>query len=399
MGTAIFPPFKVNEVGVTYPRDASFSLYLNTTERDLVRSLAESINNSPPPVQEISTPLTSSMGRKFSRAQRNGELDVFRAERYFNEIINDKKDGSSLVVLRKNGDGRGINQNRHHRREKRDDLSSRSNMSSASRLKPQTPSIKSEGSFSTQIGLLLPKKGSVGHKIFSGFQCKGSCLDKKSVYTTNTHQMVQSSPSSYQGKGNGYRKSRLPHQGHFAFPIIDTASLHLDQPRKSMEVFGLHQQCNQEIAQNPERKISILSWDAIPNSPTTTTCTISSTKKTSHCPSTARVEDDVDVCSYASSDLFEIDNLLGVPCSNASTPYYAPSEGSIEWSVVTASAVDNFSAFSDHDDHQKFTMPTERSKNITIERRKMQRSATSGGKFLGCASHKAVAVVGNYNQP
>ncbi|KNA20410.1 hypothetical protein SOVF_052340 [Spinacia oleracea] len=406
MATAIFSPYKANEGVVTYPRDASFSSYLDTTERDFVRTLTKSINNSPSPTRETSSPRISSVGRNLSRVQRSGESDVFRAERYFNEKISDKKGGRSHVVQKRD--------NGHpHRREKiRDDFlqrkSSRSNISSS--VKSPTPSLKSEVSFNSQIGfLLLPKKGSVGHKIFSGFQCKGSCLSKKSVYTHQ--QMVQSSsPKLYQGNGNRNgnenRKSRLSDQDqeHFAFPIIDTTTLHLNRSRKSMEVFGSihHQLGKEEIEQNLERKLSILAWDAIPTSPTTTTSctppfTISLAKKTS--------QDDEDVCcSDASSDLFEIETLSGVPGSPTSTPY-APSEGSIEWSVVTASAVDNFSTFSDE---HEFTFPREwererereRSKNNTMEKRKMQiRSSNSGsGMFLGCTSHKALDVVRNYNQ-
>uniref|UniRef100_A0A803M173 Uncharacterized protein n=1 Tax=Chenopodium quinoa TaxID=63459 RepID=A0A803M173_CHEQI len=332
MATAIYSPYKGNEGGVTYPRDASFSSYLDTAERDFVRTLAESINNSPTPSREVSTPRAMIVGRNNSRAQRSGESDVFGAERYFNEKIgDDRKSGRSHVVV--------------------------------------------------------PSKGG------------GSCFDKKSVYTTNTtHQKPQSSPKSYQGNENGYRKSRSTHhQEHFAFPIIDTASFHLDQPKKSIDVFGIHQLGKQEIEHNLERKLSILSWDAIPNSPTTP-FTISLAKKTTS-PS-VRTEDDEDVCSDASSDLFEIGNLSGVPGSQTSTPYYAPSERSIEWSVVTASAADNFSSFSDHDDDHKSTIPRHRShKNITLERKKVQRNSNSGGMFLGCTSHKAVDVIRNYHQP
>ncbi|KMS97468.1 hypothetical protein BVRB_5g126680 [Beta vulgaris subsp. vulgaris] len=407
MATTIFSPYRANDTGLNYPRDASFSSYLDTTERDFVKSLAESIN-SPSSIREISTPRRS-MGRNISRVQRSGGSDVFGAERYFNEKIDDKKGSSNLVSSK---DGVSGNNKHRCRREKRDDLferkSSTSKISTSSSFKSPTPSLKSEGSFNnSQIGFLLQKKGSVGHKIFSGFQCKGSCFNKKSVYTTNTHQTIQSSPKSYQGNNNvnnnGYRKSRLPHhQEHFAFPIIDTASFHLDHPRKSMEVFGLHSLGKQEIIShnNLEKKLSILAWDAIPNTPSSP-FTISLKKKSSTTSSPTiivRTDQDEDVCSVASSDLFEIENLSGAPCSQASTPYYAPSEASIEWSVVTASAADNFSAFSDYDD-EKIAIPRQRSKNITMENKKVQRSSNSGGMFLGCTSHKAVDVVQNYNLP
>ena len=55
---------------------------------------------------------------------------------------------------------------------------------------------------------------------------------------------------------------------------------------------------------------------------------------------------------------------------------------------------------SDYDD-EKISIRSTRertiSKNFSNDRRKMQRSSNSGGIFLGCTSHKAVDVVGNYN--
>ncbi|KAL2935154.1 Protein PHYTOCHROME KINASE SUBSTRATE 3 [Bienertia sinuspersici] len=338
MGTAILSPYNSNKGGGTYPRDASFSSYLDTAERDYVRSLAISIN-SQSPTQNNST-RQKHVGSNNFRARRSGELDVFGADRYFSEMIKDSP------LPRKDGD-KGSTRHKHHRREKykRDDIletkSSKSNFSSSS-LKSPTSSLKSQGSFNSQIGLLLPKKVFVGHKLFSGFQWKGSCFDKKSICTINTNQMVQSPPKSYQGN----RKNRLSHQEHFAFPVIDTvSSLDHDKSNKPMDVFGFHQLGKQEITHNLDTKFSILAWNAIPNSPITTpSYPFPLRKKTSPC----NLRDDEDVCSDASSDLFEIENLSGVPGN------YEPSEGSIDWSIITASAADNFSSLSDHqeDDHK-----------------------------------------------
>lgn len=388
MATAVYPSYKTNEGSMTYPRDASFSSYLDANERDFVRNLAESIN-SLSPSHDAPSPRVS-MGR--NRIPRN-ELDVFGAERYFNEKLDDKK---SPIPRDQVGGGRN---KMRHRREKRDDSWERKSSKSTTTcsLRSPSPSLKSEGSLNSQFGLLLPKKAGVGLKILSGFQCKGSCFDKKSVYTTTTHQ----TPKYYQGNNiNGHRKNRISHQEHFAFPIIDTASpqhyrknkISVNQPRKSLDVFGLHQLGKQDIEHNLERKLSILAWDAIPsNSPNTALpFPFPITKK--GIPIDQRNDDDQDVRSDSSSDLFEIENLSGIgkgsvisQTSDVSpmTYYDAPSEASIEWSVVTASAVD-FSAVSyDRDDEKS-----------VIKSRKEQKNSANGN-LLGCRNHKAVDVVGN----
>lgn len=256
-----------------------------------------------------------------------------------------------------------------HRREKRDDLSERKSSkstgttrssSTSGAFKSPTPSPRSEASWNSQLGLLsLPKKAGVSLRIFSGFQCKGSCFNKKSVHTAaSTHLSIQ--PPRFPPRGNGqYRKSKLSHKDHIAFPVIDTASsphnhynknkkyLDQDHPRKSLEVFGFHHIGKQDIADKLERKLSILAWDAIPNSSPNATFSFplpnNKTKTTSL--ACQRDDDHQDARSDASSDLFEIEHLLGIstmgPTSQASnmsscmTPTaihscYEPGEASIE---------------------------------------------------------------------
>lgn len=102
-----------------------------------------------------------------------------------------------------------------------------------------------------------------------------------------------------------------------------------------------------------------------------------------------RVDDDA--CSEASSDLFEIESfststfpLGGAGGTSASTTCYEPSEASIEWSVVTASAA-NFSVASD----SEVSPP----KGRRADGRQHDQQRTGGGLLLGCGSARAVNVV------
>uniref|UniRef100_A0A1D1YVV5 Protein PHYTOCHROME KINASE SUBSTRATE 1 n=1 Tax=Anthurium amnicola TaxID=1678845 RepID=A0A1D1YVV5_9ARAE len=102
-------------------------------------------------------------------------------------------------------------------------------------------------------------------------------------------------------------------------------------------------------------------------------------------------DDDDDACSESSSDLFEIDSVststlqFGMGGStSASTTCSAPSEDSIAWSVVTASAA-NFSAMSDG----------ERSPREARKAGGGHRQRPGGGLLLGCGSEKAVGIASN----
>ncbi|KAL0693185.1 hypothetical protein Bca4012_060365 [Brassica carinata] len=112
-------------------------------------------------------------------------------------------------------------------------------------------------------------------------------------------------------------------------------------------------------------------------------------------------EDSKSEGSDTSSDLFEIDNITGKPISflarQGSDPTcYAPSEVSIEWSIVTASAAD-FSVMS-----ECATSPLGRNRFLQIPPRIPTKTApqrlkpnNGSGGFLSCKSHKSVMVSGD----
>ncbi|KAH9624856.1 hypothetical protein KSS87_012607 [Heliosperma pusillum] len=376
--------YKANEDGGAHrPREASFSSYLDPTERDFVRNLAASVHNQSPARESSVTPRASLGKNRFTRP----ELDVFGAESYFNEKLDDQKS----QIPRKN---RGVRSkhNRYRREktidllEKKSTLSTITSCTTTSSVKSLTPSYKSEGGWNSQFGT----------KILNGLQCKGTCIDKDSIHTLNTQDnMVVQSPRLllHKGDNNKYRESKVSsHQEHFAFPIIQPPYNHLEednQPRKSMENFGFRHIGKQDIAQSLERKLSILTWDAIPNSQNGPfpygpyPFPFPSTRKTNS-PSVNN-----DVRSEASSDLFEIENFSGFPASQSS---YATSEASVDWSVVTASVAE-FSVVSEYRIDEKMEK-----KMTTMEKIKVQRSSsTLGGGLLGCRSHKSVDVVRSFN--
>lgn len=225
----------------------------------------------------------------------------------------------------------------------------------------RTPSIASEtSSFSNNQGALLQRKPSGRASSKSWFH--GPCSTRKSVYV---HKSIK------QGD-------------HFAFPVLNPALEILKKeekveelPRMSIEVFGSNTIINKgDIAKNLVRKMSILTWDAIPKSKETVICD--------------------DMASEASSDLFEIENISKTGWQPTESSYamspttqYAPSEASIEWSVVTASAAEFSSTFPGYD--EKHTVyNTRSSKPKTEQGKKPQKTRTNG--LLGCKSIKSVKV-------
>lgn len=115
--------------------------------------------------------------------------------------------------------------------------------------------------------------------------------------------------------------------------------------------------------------------------------------------------------SDSSSDLFEIEGLTGNPkpfltrqgSDPASPTCYAPSEVSVEWSIVTASAAD-FSVMS-----ECATSPVRRNRPTQIpripitaksapQRRKSSSSSGGNGFLMSCKSHKSVMVSGDLDR-
>ncbi|RXH96353.1 hypothetical protein DVH24_008857 [Malus domestica] len=279
----------------TRTQDASFSSYLRRAEGSV------HIPNPPP------------------ATKTEGETGVFGAEKYFSMMLED--DGPRLVDYDTSKFGQKKKENRGGQQHKQP------------KSRPGTPSTCSEASWNSQSGLLSwmrtpsqSKKKKVNGKInvFSSFSCNGSCSDKKSI---SVHEMN----AAHGGRGNkDFRKQNVGNidhnpakqpqprskardevnyssfersnkEEHFALANLNSGAQKLagksqleekkmkeqEGPRKLLEVFGSQRMKEDNVAINSERRLSMLTSDAIPKAPV--------------------MNEDAE--SDASSDLFEIESL------------------------------------------------------------------------------------------
>ncbi|KAJ8547896.1 hypothetical protein K7X08_021132 [Anisodus acutangulus] len=160
-----------------------------------------------------------------------------------------------------------------------------------------------------------------------------------------------------------------------------------EEPRNSIEVFGFPITDKERSKMSLEKKNRHVNMGAIvPKAEEIDIINIGASLNGTY-------EDDY-AESDASSDLFEIESF---PSNNTANPSlarqgsdgmscYAPSEVSIDWSVVTASAAD-FSIMSDSED---LKIPS-----IRINHNRRDKTKRRWGILLGCNSNKAVGVVGD----
>ncbi|XP_009772036.1 protein PHYTOCHROME KINASE SUBSTRATE 3-like [Nicotiana sylvestris] len=366
------PSLNSNQDNPANLRVESFSSYLKTKEDNFV------FKNLAAPVQDptIAFVFPQQVKQLERNKSKDGEISIFGADKYFNM---DLDYGAAPLPPAGVMKYRGIN---------------------PPNLKPNvqsgTPSICSEASsWNSQNALLRnirrngyqTKQKKTTRRFLDTLACQ-PCSDKKAVYVDESIGHAISQPGPKHGVGPS------------ALSLAQDQSI--EEQRKSLEVFGSGKMGKGDIAVNLERKLSMLTWDAIPkaqNLPTTTN-------------GSSTVCDDM--ASDASSDLFEIENISSSgyglvntqtsgDCMSSScmspTTQYAPSEVSIEWSVVTASAADYSSIISDYDEKNFGISGNINSRNATNKTTKnkntvgkeVQKTRPSTG-LLGCKSHKAVNV-------
>lgn len=319
------------------PNNLSFPNYLNTgfgsgDDNNFVFEV-------PGPIQDPTSAFTFSHDIK-----DGGEIGVFGADRYFNMKLEYKTTDA--------------NSNRY--KNNNNNIPGPENI-----IRPiRTPSLSSEASTCNSQAALLPDYNGISsqtkqHKrpigrrniFFTGFGCRGPCFDKKSVHTVA------------QGACNGTGSDVIDHHKiQVLKPVVvnvptakkqqvmvikNKYKLDDQESRKSIEVFG-SSNCSAKdqdiVAANMERKLSMLTWDAIISPKSSSVPPPTSKQSTVTCD---------DMASDASSDLFEIENISGSiyplvmagedddvmsTCMSPTISHYAPSEASIQWSVVTASA-------------------------------------------------------------
>ncbi|XP_022735444.1 protein PHYTOCHROME KINASE SUBSTRATE 1-like [Durio zibethinus] len=364
-------PFENNN---SSPGDASFSNFPSGDGESHERKVSM-------PSRKISPKITNQDEHHYSgrKKEEDGEIGVFGAEKYFNGGT-DHVDSPRITKM----DAKMIEVAKHEG-------------VSLDPIKPVihqgTPSVRSESSWNSRNALLKsvmrvprPKPSKVNGKSFlSGLAgCKCNCSDRNSVDI----EEAQVGEISFNRPGNGevvqgkqnktaasskaglnvYKPSAEPwmKEDLFTFPTMkSTVGIQpvkvplqgeVDEiERKSLEVFGSPVLGRSNKSLNLERRLK-MPWDATPK-----------VEETEY----SNKGNYNDTESDASSDLFEIESLTGKAntflarqasdaASGCVTPTtcYAPSEASIESSVVTGSAAD-FSVMSDYEElRSSITLPS-----------------------------------------
>ncbi|XP_021722904.1 protein PHYTOCHROME KINASE SUBSTRATE 1-like [Chenopodium quinoa] len=430
------PPSWSSESNNSSLREASFSSYLNSSEETYIRSLIESSQNQllSKPLQQQQQQQHDHLHNSRQKKAEDKEIDVFSADKYFSSEIIDQERSNSA---RSKSARFQLSEELHNHEERPEGPEHQIVRVNSNKLKSQfrTPSSQSELSSNSQSALLrrlhrTPSRSTNNGKTMSLLSCS-CCVNRKSVdidreFTNHSSRggITDGRPPAGYSKGTYTRSIKTSfdtaeitrmnklHPNNtiepFVFPVTDSASLAAvnklinveeEEARKSLEVFGFSDLDDGSKRFSLQKRLNMLSWDAIPR-----TDEIS----TSGAPS----ETYKDTESDASSDLFEIECLSCtsnpviqrprlVPSDGSTTPTtaYAPSEASIEWSVVTASAAD-FSIASDSEDQRSRAVPSgtryksSASKSSPFAKRGMSKEVQKPGSglLLGCKSQKAVNV-------
>ncbi|KAG7591631.1 hypothetical protein ISN45_Aa01g006420 [Arabidopsis thaliana x Arabidopsis arenosa] len=281
----------------------------------------------------------------------------------------------------------------------------------SSKNSSETPSLRSESSWNSQSLLLQNKYMEKKKNIKNNSSCNSyfqekdissnhKVSNKKSFLATLGCRCVCSNWSSVdvvdeKRRSSGLKKIRT--QLSFSGDLSSEMKIHQQQQeamleqRKSLEIFG-SPLIEKRIIQKK------FPWEYS-----------SSAKKEEHGFSVKHEEEEDGSVSDVSTDLFEIESLTGKAkpflarqgSSDPDSPNgYAPSEVSIQWSVVTASVAD-FSVMS-----ECATSPVKKNRSFQIPRipimtksnretAPQRRKSSSGGLLMGCKSHKSVRVSGD----
>jgi hypothetical protein len=344
------------------PRDDSFSSYLT-----LVRE-SFSIETSHTGRTRSSLQINSSR-----RRSNDGEIDIFDAEKYFNGTMEYNTD----ILF-----GKEINL--PYKKDKKCSAQSRSK---------KTASVCSEASTgNSHTGLLRQHSRMVkaeGRKLLRVFLC--TCSGKKATDTEVDAGSTRDSFGPF-GESNMKDERRLDSEMRmkrlqlgFTDGLFNGAGSLKSIEAKEVFIREL-MEGEKKVSSGtgkslyPSSEIQSSSVNAVSNGGSGSTYNHGSVGRGNKYDS-----DEDDISSESSSDLFEISSI-----SIKSHPFfepdmdesvvYEPSEASINWSIVTASAA-NFSVASQSDEPRKKSMNRGRK-----------------GLLMGCVSHKAVNVTSDSHQ-
>ncbi|CAJ2647938.1 unnamed protein product [Trifolium pratense] len=355
------------------------------------------------------------------KKEEDGEIGVFDAEKYFNGVeIDTPIPRVSTIDANKIKYLKDQQQNRNYK------------------VQYGTSSVGSESSVNSQSAFLQSalktssssnsRKNHVHRKsLLASLGCNCSCYDKNSVDVNDHAGEISFNKSVVHGKSTSEKiiKHDQDSSNHSVknkktenplaatelmmnkdFPTYKVQLQQVEKPRKKLEVFGspiLDERCNKSLSF--DMRLKKPSWEA------STKLVEQETEFSTNCDESNY---DDDAGSDASSDLFEIESLTGnktnsfftrtsttshVASGCNSPTCYAPSEASIEWSVITASAVE-YSAISDHEDQGSvitIRSPIRTSINSSSNgkhkvNKEISMPKRRPSKFLGCNSQKSVGV-------
>ncbi|KAI3429156.1 uncharacterized protein J3R85_008574 [Psidium guajava] len=372
--------------------DASFSSYLNTTEESFIHKLAQTSGQS-------------LNFKKFHQEERlykeDGEIGVFGAEKYFNGGIDEEEEEGPRIP--KMGSGNSQPDSQYGKKE---DLQPHVTTRPVKpKFQSATPSVRSESSWNSQTVLLQnilrnpsrrrTNKTNNRKSFLASLGCKCSCSGKSSVDVddrvgeislgTNTSSSVpQADPSNKMPTLDPWMTEEMQKKENLFTPRS------LNKEPVNLPAIKTHVEEEEELKPKKSLEERLSEVSASPDG------------------AGAGAYNSVDCESDASSDLFEIESLTGkvnsyftrqgsdaTSDSIIPTTRYAPSEVSIEWSVVTASAAD-VSAMSDYSE-----APAASPVRTALAANKAGRGRSDvpgwrrSGTLLGCNSQKAVRVAGD----
>ncbi|CAK8536755.1 unnamed protein product [Lathyrus sativus] len=388
-------------------RDASFSSYLNNKKETFVDSSHPFISSNRKETLQLGV-----------RKEEDDEIGVFDAEKYFNGVQVDTPTPRVATI--------DAYKFKYMKNQQQTCLQNRK----LNKVQYGTPSVGSESSLNSQNALLQTsvKKSSRNRKnqvhrksLLAILGCKCSCYDKNSVDVNDHAGEISFNKGLVHGKSKTTSEKLFKHdqdaskktETRAAKELVMNKDMYIqkqekissykmqlqqvENPRKTLEVFGspiLSERCKS------------LSFDMRLKKPSWEIAGSKLEEEIEFSTNSGENENyDDEAGSDASSDLFEIESFTGktnpsfcrtssnVASGCPSPTCYAPSEASIEWSVITASAVE-YSAHSDHEDQETIRTPTRTSLDSSNGKTRINKEIPRRrpGKFLGCNSQKAVGV-------
>ncbi|KAJ9554364.1 hypothetical protein OSB04_018409 [Centaurea solstitialis] len=339
-------------------RDVSFSSYLNTAEENTIRKLTNQPNRKKP-------------------EDDDEEIGVFGAEKYFKGEIEDEnsKNNNRRFVDPSNNNTTKIHHQDHGIEEFDHSFHLKQKTDQTDQISIHTPSVRSNASLNSRSGLLPTakeasrriQKGSKTRILLASFGC--NCINRKSTQIsekTNEISKLQSRMFDFDRRAESMEKKNARNDC-FSFPVLNDSN--------SNSISSLNSRSG-----NLARKADIPIDDEI--------CV----------PSNGMYNNDHDyIDSDSSSDLFEIESFSTTGNSSflahrtSESNCYAPSEVSVDWSVVTASAAD-FSVASDCEAPVSATGGGGGGWRNSGRKEEQKRR---NGMLSGCTNHKAVRVAGD----